>query len=272
MKKKILLIDGHNLLFRMYYGIPSVIKNSKGIDIRGLVGFIGSIKKLVDLFKPFSIFVVFDSETSKNNNLKLDNNYKANRIDYSNYEDNPFNVLPLIKKSLKFLNINYIEVINYEADDYISSLCNNNLYEYIIVSTDRDFIQLVSSNVFLYVPNGKNSILYNEEEVINKFNIPVSKYILYKSIIGDKSDNIKGIRGIGKKTAEKILKYNSIDNYILDNNSKITNLLINNRELINKNIQLITLNKNIKTNIIFNPISDLINLKTYEIIKSIDEF
>lgn len=276
--KKVILIDGHNLLFRMFYGIPNPIKNSKGKDIRGLVGFIGSLKKLVDEFHPYSLYVVFDSETSKNSNFTIDKDYKINRIDYNNIskEDNPFSQLPLIKKALQYLNIAYLEVENNETDDFIASIVSKNTkeYQYIIVSTDSDFIQLVDSNVFLYVPRGKKSILYNREEVIKKYNILPEKYVIFKSLTGDKSDNIRGVKGIGKVTAAKILKYNSIQEFIENNpNSKFSNILILHKELIIKNQKLIELNKFLITSeIIFDELSDVIyTSKTYEIIENIGE-
>jgi len=70
--KKIVLIDGHNLLFRMFYGIPAPIRNSRGKDIRALIGFIGSLKKIINEFSPYSLYIIFDSESSKNNNMKID--------------------------------------------------------------------------------------------------------------------------------------------------------------------------------------------------------
>lgn len=276
--KNIVLIDGHNLLFRMFYGIPSPIKNSKGKDIRGLIGFIGSLKKIVEKFKPYSLYVIFDSETSKNSNLAIDKEYKSNRIDYNNIpeEENPFSVLPLIKKALEYLKIAFLEVDNNETDDLIASIVSKHIeeYQYIIVSTDTDFLQLISNNVFLYVPRGKKSILYNEEEVINKYHIPPKEYVTFKSLVGDKSDNIKGIKGIGNITASKILEYHSIEEFIENNtNSKLSNILITNKELIIKNQKLIELNKYISTEgIIFNELSDVIyTSKTYEIIKNIGE-
>lgn len=276
--KKIILIDGHNLLFRMFYGIPAPIRNSKGKDIRGLIGFIGSLKKLVDEFKPYSLYVIFDSETSKNSNLVIDPEYKTNRIDYSNIpeEENPFSQLPLIKKALKYLNIAYLEIENNETDDFIASIVSKstNEYQYIIVSTDSDFIQLVDDNVLLYVPRGKKSILYNEEEVIKKYNIAPEKYVIFKSLVGDKADNIKGVKGIGNITAAKILKYNSIQEFIENNPaSRFSNMLLSSKELIIKNQKVIELNKFINTSkIIFDELSNIIYIsKTYEIIENIGE-
>lgn len=276
--RRIVLIDGHNLLFRMFYGIPAPIRNSKGIDIRGLIGFIGSLKKIVEEFKPFSVYVVFDSETSKNSNLDIDDNYKANRVDYSKVEldENPFTLLPMIKKSLDYLGIDYLEVQDYETDDFIASLVSkdNDENEYVIVSTDSDFLQLVDENIYLYVPRGKKSILYTREEVINKYKIDPTKYVLFKSLVGDKTDNIGGVKGIGKITAAKIFAYNSIGNFMESNpDSRFTCFLKENEYLIDRNQKLIRLNRDLDTsNVIFKELSKTIyESKTYEIIDAIKE-
>lgn len=276
MKKRVVIVDGHNLLFRMFFGIPSSIRNSKGREIKGLVGFIGSLRKLVSEFNPYSLVVVFDSETSRDNNLEIDEGYKHGRTDFTDVveDENPFSQLPLIKKALDYLEIFNLEVNGNEADDFIASLVSNNDYEYIIVSTDSDFIQLVNDNIYLYVSRGKSSILYNDKQVKLKYNIPSSKYVLYKSLVGDKSDNISGIRGIGPVIASKILKYDSIEDYVKDNQeSKISKVLIDNKDKILKNIKLITLNNHIDTSmIVFDKLSDtIVDLKTYEIIDSIGE-
>lgn len=135
-------------------------------------------------------------------------------------------------------------------------------------------MQLINNNVFLYVPRDKKSVLYNREEVIKKYNVLPEKYIMFKSLVGDKSDNIKGIKGIGNITATKILKYNSIQEFIVNNpNSRFSNILISSKKLITKNRQLIELNKFISTSeIIFNELHNVIYIsKTYEIIESIGE-
>lgn len=276
--RRIVLIDGHNLLFRMFYGIPAPIRNSKGIDIRGLIGFIGSLKKIVEEFKPFSVYVVFDSETSKNSNLEIDDNYKANRIDYSKVEENenPFTQLPMIKSSLDYLRIDYLEVQENETDDFIASLVSkyNEIFEYVIVSTDSDFLQLVDENIYLYVPRGKKSILYTPEEVINKYKVDPSRFVLFKSLVGDKTDNIKGVKGIGEITAAKILEYNSIGNFMNSNpDSRLTCLLKENEYLIDRNQKLIRLNRELDTSsVIFKELPETIfRLKTYEIIDAIKE-
>ena len=278
-EKTMILIDGHNLLFRMFYGIPSSIKNSRGIDIRGLIGFIGSIKRLYVEFNPDSIIVFFDSETSRFTNEQIDNDYKANRKDYSNVdeENNPFSQLPLIKKALDYLNIFNMEIQQNEVDDYIASVVNDKRYKnttFIIVSTDSDFIQLINSNTYLYVQRGKNSVLYNETLIKNKYNILPHQYIEYKSLIGDNCDNIKGIKGIGKVTATNILQYGDIESFIkFGTNERIKKTLIESMETIIRNIKLITLSVDLDTDDLtkFSFNNNFINLKVGEIIKCIDE-
>jgi DNA polymerase-1 len=262
----------------MFFGIPSSIKNSKGKEIKGLIGFVGSIKKLNEYLKPYSIIVIFDSETSKDNNKLIDNNYKEGRTDYTDVEEsiNPFSQLPLIKKALDYLNIYNIEVESDEADDYIASIINNykNNYQLYIVSSDTDFIQLIDDNTNILVQKGKQNIIYNKAMIKDKYNIYPSQYTLFKSLVGDKCDNVEGIKGIGPKTASKILEYGSIEKFINNSNEeKLVRYLIDNIDKINKNIKLITLNNRLKTdNILFNKISkDLINKKVNEIIIEIGE-
>lgn len=262
----------------MFFGIPSSIINSKGREIKGLIGFIGSIKKINEQFNPYSILVIFDSETSKSNNKLIDDNYKEGRIDYTDVEENknPFSQLPIIKKALDYLNIYNEEVNQNEADDYIASIINKykNKYEFLILSTDTDFIQLIDDNTKILIQKSKNNIIYDKKMIIEKYNITPKQYIEFKSLVGDKCDNILGIKGIGPKTASNILKYKTISDFINNSNEeKLKNILIDNMAIINKNIKLITLNKHLNTkNILFNKISDkLTSKKINEIISDIGE-
>ncbi len=141
--KILLLIDGHNFLFKSY-GVPFKFYSSNGTPLHVLTTFLGLIKRALKVEKFSDIAVVFDSE-SKNSNHSISDSYKANRkSDYSNDEDSPFKHLPLIKKSLKFLKVKTFEKRGIEADDMIGTLAMNYLKKnkngkVFIASSDSDF-------------------------------------------------------------------------------------------------------------------------------------
>lgn len=276
---RLVLIDGHNLLFRMFYGIPVSIKNSKGVEIRGVTGFIGGIKKINLALNAGAMAVIFDSETSKNNNVSLLDDYKSNRRDFTEVppDENPFTGLPIIKKSLDYLSIPYYEVIDNEADDYIASLTRRykKFYdEVIIVSNDSDFFQLIDSKIHIYVLNGKQSTLYDSQAFYEKYHIKPRQYVEYKSLVGDNADNIKGVKGIGKKTAEEILKYPSIEEYLNKApDDTVKSRILNNKDIIERNIKLISLDKTLDTSEIrLNISNDKIKKnRVYDVLSAIGE-
>jgi len=240
----------------MFYGIPGSIKNREGKEIKGTLGFIGNINKLIGRFSPDRIVVLFDTITSINIRLSEYDEYKQNRIDYSGLpeDENPFTQLKYIYKALTHLGINYIEAENYEADDYIASICekykkNNDI---IVVSSDKDFLQLVDENVIVYNPLGKEGIFYNNEKVYEKYSIYPNQVIDYKILVGDKSDNILGVKGIGPKKAAKLLEAGSI-NEILSKEKEIDEKLYNklneNIEIIERNRILVTMKRDLDISI-----------------------
>lgn len=250
--EKLMLIDGHNLLFRMYYGIPSPIMNSVGKDIRGVLGFVGGLLKLANMEEYDKLFIAFDTETSTESRIEEDGNYKKNRVDYSLVpdEENPFIQLDYIYRALDYMNVEYLEVDGYEADDYISSLCKlyGSTHDITIVSTDRDFLQLIDENITLYSPRGKMSIKFTPEEVKMRFDINPDQVIDYKVLVGDSSDNISGVKSIGPKTAVKILGAGTLDEIMNGHvtiEDKLYRKLIENNEMIMKNKRLITMKDDI---------------------------
>ena len=277
--EKIVVVDGHNLLFRMYYGIPASILNREGREIKGLVGFLGSLKKLAEQFDPCALAVVFDSETSWAGNLAIDSHYKANRRDYADVPEgeNPFAQLPLIKKALDYLDIPHREAEGVEADDFIAYLVAREGAAgraCTVVSTDSDFIQLVDGRTTLYVPRGKNSVLFDCRRVRERFQIAPGEYVLYKALVGDKSDNIEGVRGIGPKTAAAILHSGGIAPYIAAQPaSKTAGILRENRDKIARNERLIALDRTLDTGALVprRPSPALRERKTYEVIAAIGE-
>jgi DNA polymerase-1 len=212
---RLVLIDGHNLLFRMFYGIPRPVYNKDGKDLKTVMGFIGGVSKLAKTLKADRLLVLFDSINSTGDRIAEYEDYKANRIDYSQLpdEENPFVQLPDIYKVLDFLNIAYIEADGYEADDYIASICKKYKgdYEMLIVSTDSDFNQLVAEDVTIFNPRGQHGSFYTPEKVYEKFGVTPDQIVDYKSLVGDSADNILGVKGIGPKRAIEVLTYGTLE-------------------------------------------------------------
>lgn len=247
--EKLLLVDGHNLLFQMFYGMPNKIYGKDGNSYHGVFGFIGGLLKSVNMISPNKLLIIFDGENNGNRKI-INNNYKANRIDYTQVpiEENPFSQYEGIKKALDYMNIMYYETNGYETDDLIASY----VYKYhekmkiIIQSSDTDFLQLVNTNVCLFRYRGKNSLKYTKTEVVNKYGVTPDKIAQLKSLVGDNSDNLKGVCKVGVKTAAKLLnKFNSIDEiyHNIDNikSNCIRENLIKAKELVYQNYSLISL-------------------------------
>ena len=203
---RLLLIDGHNLLFKAFFGIPEKIQ-SNGKSVHGVVGFIGMTVKIIRKTTPTHVLVVFDPEETPSRTESYPE-YKSNRKDYSQVpeRENPFTQLAGIKKALEAVGIKYCEQSGYEADDLIASYTGQPDFQTVIVSSDTDFFQLVSRSTIIYHYHGKNSIFYNVDEVTRKYGIPPDRYLEYKALVGDKSDTISGVKGIGPKTALKVIR------------------------------------------------------------------
>lgn len=248
---KFLLVDGHNLLFQMFYGMPHRFQNSKGQYIHAVVGFIGALNKIIHWTKPTHLLVVFDGEIQ--NARCLENEaYKKNRIDYSVVEeiDNPFVQLPLIKECLDVMGIIYYETQTCEADDVIASyiLKYKKHCEIVLSSYDSDFFQLLSPGVQILRYRGKSTTLIDSQVFADKYGIAPQSYVFYKSMVGDPADNIKGIYGVGPKTAKKIIeKYQSLEKLYDDipheENQKLREKLLFSKALLQSNERLIRLSE-----------------------------
>lgn len=242
-----LIIDGNNLLFQMFYGMPSKIYNKRGQTIHATIGFISFVLKQVKLFKASRIAVVFDYDGSIERQ-EIYNDYKANRI--NNWDELPMDEVPFneeenIIKCLDYLGIKSIYSKNMEADDLIASLTKlfDKENKVIISSFDSDFFQLINENVCVLRYRGKNSLLFNEEKFKEKFGFPPDRYVFYKSIVGDSSDNIKGVPTIGRIRGSMICKECSdlkeINNSTLS--LKIKDIILSNRDIIKRNDLIIRL-------------------------------
>lgn len=249
---KFLIIDGSNLLFQMFYGMPSRIVNSQGKAIQGTLGFVGALLKIVRMVEPTHIIVVFDGE-HENARCEIDANYKANRIDYSEVEEeeNPFSQLPDVFKALDYLGINYIETTNCEADDMIASyalsFCEDT--NIVISSFDSDFFQLISDRISVLRYRGEKTVICSPQYMIDKYGIYPDQYAYFKSLVGDTADNIKGAEKIGIKTASILLRnFGTLENIISNAESidrpSIKKSIIENADRIRKNYELIKLENN----------------------------
>ncbi len=249
MTGKLLLVDGSNLLFQMFYGMPARIVGKHGKPVHGTLGFVGALLKIIKKIQPTHIAVFFDGEC-ENERKELDSDYKANRPDFALMleEETPFCQLPDIYAALDYLKIRYAETKSCEADDILASYAlRYEEAEVVISSFDSDFFQLISGRVSVLRYRGEQSILCTPAFVEEKFGVPPSQYADYKCLVGDNADNIKGVRGIGpKRAAELLRRFHTLDG-IYQNLQEIERVnlregLLAERERVEKNRLLIRLN------------------------------
>lgn len=248
--ERLLIIDGHNLLFQMFFGMPSRIVNKDGKAIQGTLGFIGALIKIIKKIEPTHMVVLFDGQ-HENERIELLADYKANRTDFSTVpdEENPFSQLHDIYMALDFMGIKHTEILEMETDDMIASYVR--LYgqhiKMIISSFDSDFFQLISNNVSVLRYRGDNTVICDREYIQNKFGISPERYIDFKSLTGDASDNIKGAEKVGVKTASELInQFDSLENIILKSEQirkpSIQKSISTNAERLRNNYKLIKLN------------------------------
>lgn len=215
---RLLTVDGSNLLFQMFFGMPARIVNERGRAVHGTLGFVGALLKIIRATNPTHIAVLFDGE-HENSRSAVDPDYKSNRPDYGQAppEENPFSQLPDIFAALGFLNIRYAETSDCEADDWIAgyALTCGTKAEVIISSFDSDFFQLIADKVSVLRYRGKNTVVCTPDYIKEKLCILPSQYADFKSLTGDRADNIRGADGIGSKTAALLLnEFGTLENII----------------------------------------------------------
>ena len=217
------LIDGSGYIFRAYHALPPLTRPSDGLPVGAVHGFCGMLWKLLreagELSPPTHFAVIFDlSEHTFRNELYAD--YKAHRPDMP---EDLVPQFPLIRDAVKAFNVACLEQKGYEADDLIATYAREAQEagaDVTIVSSDKDLMQLVRPGVRMY-DTMKNKVI-GEEEVMERFGVPPSKVIEVQALIGDPTDNVPGVPGIGVKTAALLInEYGDLDT-LLARASEIT--------------------------------------------------
>jgi 5'-3' exonuclease len=213
--ERVLMIDGLNLFFRNFAMLNMV--NPEGVHIGGLGGFFRSLGALIRQIQPTQVYVVFDGAGSSNNRKNLLPEYKSGRNlqritnwdAFDNLEDEDdakIDQIIRIIQYLKTLPVKTVSLDKVEADDIIAHLCSvvpkQEKDKVFIVSSDKDFLQLVNQNVIVYRPMEKE--FYTEEVIKEKYNMSPSNFIIYKTLMGDNSDKVKGVKGLGEKKLYKL--------------------------------------------------------------------
>jgi len=212
--KRVLIIDGLNLFFRNFAVLNMV--NPQGSHIGGLGGFFRSLGFLIKTMDPYEVYVVFDGLDSSKSRKNLISEYKSGRDtmrvntfvfdDRDEENDSKIDQIVRITHYLKTLPVKTIIIDKVEADDVIAFLSTNlpkkPKDKIFIVSSDQDFLQLINSNVTVYRPIEKE--FYTKESVKDKFNVYPENFLIYKTLMGDTSDKLKGVKGLGPKKLFKL--------------------------------------------------------------------
>ena len=280
-KSTLLLIDGNNLFHRAYHAIPH-LTNKEGESTNAVFGFSNMLIKAVNEVRPRFVACAFDTQAPTFRHIEFEK-YKAQRPPPP---ADLYPQLPKLKKSLEAFGIPYFEKEGYEADDIIATITSRVVHssqstvdrnkkrtvnrepitvnQVVILSGDRDVLQLVNSNIKIQMPgwNLKETTLFGAKEVKAKYGLEPNQMIDYKSLIGDPSDNVPGITGIGPKTASMLLqKYQTLENlfkHIKDTSESVQPKLEAGKDIALAAKNLVELDRNVDieftiNNLRFNP-------------------
>lgn len=224
MKKKILLIDGHSILNRAFYGVPE-LTNSFGLHTNAILGFINILLKILEEEKPEYLTVAFDVHAPTFRH-EIYEAYKGTR---KPMPEELREQVPIIKDVLRAMNITIVEKTGYEADDILGTIAKTSELAGVdvsLVSGDRDMLQLATENIKIRIPKTKRGVTevedYYSKDVEAAYGVTPTQFIDLKALMGDPSDNIPGVPSIGEKTATKIIgEFGSIEN-AYENIEKLT--------------------------------------------------
>lgn len=257
---RVLVIDGLNTFIRCYAASP--VLNDDGEHVGGISGFLLSIGHAIKAINPTRVIIVFDGKNGSARRKQLYPEYKAhrnfkvrlNRAETVDKQDTQLYQLVRLTEYLTNMPFTVVIQDNTEADDVIAYITNDHFKEShcFIMSSDKDFLQLISDRVHVWSPTKKK--LYYNEDVVEEFGIYPHNFALYKAIIGDPSDNIPGVDGIGAKTLLKRfeimqqaepLSIESFMNYVesLNDKTKTLQTMKAAKELIERNMQLVQLSE-----------------------------
>ncbi len=246
MDRRIVIIDGNSLINRAYYAMQRPMMTKEGLYTHGVYGFLNMLIKIFKEYEPEYITVAFDRAAPTFRHLEYEA-YKAGR---KKMPPELAMQLPLLKEVLSAMNIKMLEIDGFEADDIIGTVAKRaeegNLAP-LIITGDRDELQLASDTTKVIITKKGISEfeLYDRQAMIEKYGFTPQQFIDYKGLMGDPSDNIPGLPGVGEKTAAKlILEYGSVENLIA-NLDTMTNSKL--KEKIEENIQLAVMSKRLAT-------------------------
>lgn len=213
LNSKVLIIDGLNTFLRSFAAVNHI--NQFGNHVGGLTGFLKSVGYAIDIIRPTRVIIPFDGEGGSVNKRYLYPEYKKNRdnagmvnskmhLDKSEEDKSKIDQISRLMDYLHLLPVNVICLNKFEADDVIGYMNASLKKKYsdchvVIMSSDKDFLQLVDDRTYVYSPTKKKH--YFVKDVINEFGVHPNNFLVYKTMLGDDSDNVKGIYGIGEKKA-----------------------------------------------------------------------
>jgi DNA polymerase-1 len=215
VSKKLMLLDGHSILNRAFYGVPD-LTNSEGIHTNALYGFLNIMFRFIDEENPDYLTVAFDVSAPTFRH-KTFSEYKGTRKPMAPELKQQ---VPLIKELLKSMNVNIVEMEGFEADDLLGTMAKKSAADNIdvtIISGDRDLLQLAEEHIKIRIPKTKKGVTevedYLPKDVEELYGVTPLEFIDMKALMGDTSDNIPGAPGVGPKTASALIQqYHSIEN------------------------------------------------------------
>ncbi|QAT42889.1 DNA polymerase I [Aminipila luticellarii] len=246
MEKRIIIIDGNSLINRAYYAMQRPMMTKDGLYTQGVYGFLNMLTKIENDYEPAYMVVTFDKKAPTFRHLEYED-YKAGR---KKMPPELAMQLPLLKEVLSAMNIKMVELEGYEADDLIGTIARTaeeEDLEPLIITGDKDALQLATdrTNVLITRKGISEFELYDQNAFMDKYGFTPTQFIDCKGLMGDQSDNIPGIPGVGEKTAQKlILEYGSVEN-LLNQVEKMPKGKL--KERIEENAQLAVMSKRLAT-------------------------